>query len=147
MENEEEWEVNMTWEYKDVRADIRETTGDGYRGCKTQFHLPEKEFASPTQYFRRFLPENLIKDVVIPPINTHASNMLPRFQPVDYPEYLTWISLFIIMTIVRIDCHSVCWQDSKCPVRLNINFNNYMKMKRFKEITNMHVFVVPDNSR
>lgn len=144
MEEEvEEGTIDRTWREGRVEVDCRAAQPSAAFRGSTVLHLSAKEYASPAQYFLRFLPETHIQDVVLNAINEHAASVISNFVPVTYAEYLVWIALFVIMTTVRIDDHAAYWHRGNYPFYMSINFSDYMTMESFNIRTKMHVFVEP----
>lgn len=79
---------------QEVHVDARLVAADASYSGAAKLHLARKEFASPYQYFLRFLPTEHISEVVIPAINEHAQSLKPDFVPVTYDEYLCWIGFY-----------------------------------------------------
>lgn len=105
-EHEEKEELDLTW--REGRIDIDCRTSQPFAAFRgnTVLHLSGKEYASPAQYFLRFLSETYIQEMVLNAINDYAASVLAIFMHVAYAEYLVWIALFIVMTTVRIDDHA-----------------------------------------
>ena len=143
-EEEDAERINLLWREGRVDVDTRVSRpAESFHG-RTIFHLPLKEYASPAQYFIRFLPERHIKEVVIPAINEHALTTMPSFKRVSFEEYIIWIALFVVMTTARMEDRAAYWHRGDFPYKLSINFSDYMDMSRFELLTKMHVFARPD---
>jgi hypothetical protein len=102
------------------------------------------EYATPAQFFLHFLPCAHIQSVVIPAINLYAHQLDSAWIDLDWAEYLTWIMLLIIMTIVNCQDKKMYWRKSNSPYHINVDFTKFMTMERFNDISQLHVFVVPD---
>ncbi|SAM03017.1 hypothetical protein [Absidia glauca] len=85
-----------------------------------------------------------IQNMVITAINTYAQRMDSAWIDLDWVEYLTWITLLIIMTIVNCQDKKMYWRKSNSPYHINFDFTEFITMERFNDITQLHVFVVPD---
>lgn len=92
-------ENNTEWIVGEVSTNQRLVSGINYHTMKSSFKLRNKSTATPADYFLYFLPTEFIKDVIIPNINTHASNISVNWVGLTYLEYLTWIALFMNMTV------------------------------------------------
>jgi Transposase IS4 len=134
--------LDLLWEDADQTADVRRTQpGSAFQGhCR--LHLATS--SSMALYFLRFLPLEHIQHVVIPAINLHAMATLARWEILTYPEYLLWITLFVIMTTNIIPDKGAYWQKSSFPFGPRIDFGRYISLERFEQLIRMHVFTVPD---
>lgn len=146
LEDEEE-ELDLCWQEGEFTVDRRVASPSEAFSGRVALHLPAKKYASPAMYFLRFLPEVHIQQVVLPAINEHASTVIPNFLAITYADYLLWIALLVIMTVVRVDDHRAYWNRSDLPNLMTINFTEYMSMERFDLITKMHIFCRPDAAR
>ncbi|SAM00611.1 hypothetical protein [Absidia glauca] len=81
---------------------------------------------------------------VIRAINTYAQRMDSAWIDLDWAEYLTWIMLLIIITIVNCQDKKMYWRKSNSPYHINVGFTEFMTIQRFNDISQLHVFVVPD---
>jgi hypothetical protein len=111
------------------------------------FSLQDKMAKSTAEYFLYFLPLDFFISVVIPNINTHARSIKHGWTDVDFPEYLTWIALLMVMTLVKHVDRKAYWRMGSSHFMLQINFSEYMSLRRFEEIMAMHVFEIPDGQR
>lgn len=102
-DSEEVIDTTVSWVEEQVTVDPRASAPSACFQGRCMLHLPGKEFASAAQYFLRFLPTAYISEVVIPAINEHAQSVDRSFVPVTYDEYLYWIALFVMMTVIRVD--------------------------------------------
>ncbi|SAL96397.1 hypothetical protein, partial, partial [Absidia glauca] len=103
--------------------------------------------ATIAQFFLHFLPCAHIQAVVIPAINLYAQKLDSNWIDLDWIEYITWIRLLIIMTIVNCQDRKMYWRKSDNPYHINVDFSEFMAMDRFNDITQMHVFVVPNGEQ
>ncbi|ORZ18434.1 hypothetical protein BCR42DRAFT_390558 [Absidia repens] len=133
-ESDDEVVLDLNWVEQDINVDVRESDPmNSFRLINPVIKLSGAAFASPATYFLHFLPCEHIKRV-------------QSWISLDWPEYLTWIMLYIKMTIITCRDRKVYWQKGNCPYYLNFSFGEYMDMHRFDEITNWHVFCTPNGS-
>lgn len=143
----EELIVDLNWREGGVFVDERAANPlSAYRNINPIINMNGAAFASPARYFLHFLPCNHLKSVVIPAINGYASSQLSSWIALDWPEYLTWVMLWIKMTVIACRDMSIYWKKSSCPYSLNVDFGDYMAMSRFKAILKWHIFVTPNGS-
>jgi hypothetical protein len=135
-------EIDLAWEFGNQCADIRLTRPDESFHGRCLVHVSRG--SSLAKYFLRFLPVEYIRLAVIPAINMHASTVMANWEPVTLSEYLTWISLFIIMSTVVIPDRSAYWHKSEFAFGPSVDFSVWMAMERFEAIVKMHVFTTPD---
>jgi Transposase IS4 len=153
MAEESEDEMDLTdidperWIDGSVEHDHRRTSGNGYHSLEAMFSLQDKFTKSTAEYFLYFLPLDFFISVVIPNINTHARSIKHGWTDVDFPEYLTWIALLMVMTLVKHVDRKAYWRMGSSHFMLQINFSEYMSLRRFEEIMAMHVFEIPDGQR
>lgn len=96
--------------------------------------MNDAAFSSPARYFLHFLPCDHLKNIVIPAINNYAATHVSSWITLHWTEYLTWIMLWINMTVIACRDMSIYWEKSSCPYSLNVDFGDYMEMNRFKAI-------------
>ncbi|KAL1935212.1 hypothetical protein VTP01DRAFT_4352 [Rhizomucor pusillus] len=145
VEEESEEEIDLAWDDVDVTVDIcRSRPEQAFRG-RACINL--RCDATPAEYFLRFLPVHYIQTVVIPAITEHVTTVLPRWKSVTFPEYLTWIALFVVMTTNVIMEKTAYWHKSAFPFGPSFDFSVWMKMERFEQLTRFHVFEVTDAAK
>ncbi|KAG2194116.1 hypothetical protein INT47_003059 [Mucor saturninus] len=137
--------VDLNWEESSISIDQRLARPDP----SNQYINPSLlglsgAGATPAQFFLHFLPCDHIQSVVIPAINYHARQLYASWIGLDWLEYLTWIMLLVIMTVVNCHDKRMYWGKSNSPFHLNVDFTEFMEMSRFNDISKLHVFVVPN---
>lgn len=147
-EDEEDSTINNeNWRRREVYVDNRVNSATGFVHIKARIFIDDPLNASPMKFFFRFLPLNHIQFYVIPCINSHAHEVTATWNDLTYFEYLTWIGLMLYMMVWRNNDTKAYWRKSGIRSQLSINFDDYMAYTRFKEITAMHVFMVPDGAQ
>ncbi|OAD07539.1 hypothetical protein MUCCIDRAFT_104474 [Mucor lusitanicus CBS 277.49] len=105
----------------DISVDERAANPrSAFRNVNPTLNMKDAAFATPAKYFLHFLPVDHLRDVVIPAINREAISQEPSWTPLDWNEYLTWVMLWIKMTIIACRDKSICWRKSSCPYYLNM---------------------------
>lgn len=135
------------WKEGPIEVDARLTAANSSYSGKAKFNLPHYETASPADYFLFFLPIEFIQRVVLTNINTHGMSVVDDWVNITYLEYLTWITLFMNMTIMLHVDKRAYWHKGSSHILPTINFNKYMDIKRFKLITKYHIFELPDATK
>lgn len=144
-EPEEEVILDENWEEGDVTVDERiANPRSAFRAVNPILSMNGYAFATPAKYFLHFLPCDHLKLVVLPALNHHASDNVSNWVAVDWPEYLTWLMLWIMMTVISCRDMDIYWRSGDCPYYLSEDFNDYMEKRRFKAILKWHVFCTPN---
>lgn len=148
-EEEEEVTIDLTpsdgWSTGEVYMDSR-LCNDSYNRSNASFHLPNYRNATPLDYFLFFLPLNHFHGI-IGNINIHARSVNSTWTDLTYDEYLMWIALLTVMTVIRHSDKKAYWRQGNSHFTMNVDFNEYMSFKRFTEIVRMHVFEVPTKEK
>lgn len=135
------------WNEGPLEVDARLTSSNGsYRG-KASFNLPNYATASPSDYFLYFLPIEFIQTRVLTNINTHGMSVEANWRNVTYLEYLTWITLFLNMTVLMHVDKRAYWHKGSSHLFPIIHFTEYLDMKRFNLITQFHIFELPSAAK
>ncbi|CEP07628.1 hypothetical protein, partial, partial [Parasitella parasitica] len=94
-----------------------------------------------------FLPLDHLESI-ISNTNAHARSILAgAWTDITLPEYLKWLSLLTIMTVVHHCDRDAYWKKGSGLIYLTIDFSDYMSQNRFNNITRMHVFEVPSKEK
>lgn len=104
-------------------------------------NLPNARNASPLEYFLYFLPLQHMHRIVMN-INIRARIVSSGWSDLTFNEYMMWIALLTVMTVVRHSDKKAYWRQGSTHFMMNINFTLYMSHKRFLDIMRMHVFEV-----
>lgn len=141
-DEEEEIDLNPVegWTAGEVYFDNR-LTGDSFQHLNSKINLDNAKHAKPLDYFLFFLPLDHFR-YIINNINTYAVSVDSSWTDVSFNEYLMWISLLTIMTVIKHDDRKAYWHQGSSHFLLNINFSTYMSYKRFNDITTMHIFEI-----
>ncbi|KAG1462937.1 hypothetical protein G6F56_005406 [Rhizopus delemar] len=127
--------------------DTRITSGNSYHTEKTPFNMDNKSKASSAEYFLHFLPIEFIKNVIIPNTNEHARIVMNNWVDITFLEYLTWITLLMVMTV----CHRVnkkaYWRMGRSHFFLSVDFTEYMSYDRFNFIIQFHMFEISNGEK
>ncbi|ORE07660.1 hypothetical protein BCV72DRAFT_241069 [Rhizopus microsporus var. microsporus] len=74
----------------------------------------------------------------------HARS-LGHWEDITFHEYLMWIALLTVMTVVRHGDRKAYWRQGQPFFLMNVDFSQYMSFNRFSDIMKMHVFEIPSN--
>lgn len=104
-----------------------------------RFERP-KLMRQPTDQSRRswfllFLPEEWMKEVLLPELN---KNILGS-NPVEWPEFLRFLGLLLLMATVRVGCDRRSWFEHTEPSEFEgapFRLHKYMSRTRFENILN-----------
>ena len=130
------------WRVGEIYIDSRlGGNADGYSRCTSKFTMTAKRYGSPLDYFLFFLPVGHIYSI-IRNTNMHARS-LGHWVDISFNEYLMWISLLTVMTVVRHSDKKAYWRQGESHFFLNTDFSKYMSFTRFNDIMRMHVFEIP----
>lgn len=141
-------DIDMNWAPCNITIDQRLASPDtNYQYVNPSLIGLSGGTATIAQFFLHFLPCAHIQGVVIPAINLYAQKLDSNWIDLDWIEYITWIRLLIIMTIVNCQDRKMYWRKSDNPYHINVDFSEFMAMDRFNDITQMHVFVVPNGEQ
>jgi hypothetical protein len=139
-------EVDLTntdgWQAGEVFHDNRIVHNNSFRSEKASLCMISPKNKSPCDYFLHFLPMHQFI-TIIGNINTHGRNVDNSWKDVTINEYLMWIALLTIMTVVRHVDRKAYWHLGGTHFLLGINFSKYISMKRFDDIMSFHVFEIP----
>ncbi|KAG2190743.1 hypothetical protein INT47_012160 [Mucor saturninus] len=139
------WAQSQHWEQCNISIDQRLARPDtSYQYINPSLLALSGAGETPAQFFLHFLPCDQIQSVVIPAINYHARQLNASWIDLDWPEYLTWIMLLVIMTVVNCHDKRMYWRKSNSPFHINVDFTDFMEMSRFNDISKIHMFVVPN---
>ncbi|GAA5806093.1 hypothetical protein HPULCUR_011621 [Helicostylum pulchrum] len=97
----EEGIVDENWQQGDALIFERASNPfSSYRLVNPIIDMEGAAFSS-AKYFIHFLPCNHLKSVVIPVISNYATTHVPSWIDLYWPEYLTWVILWITMTVIN----------------------------------------------
>jgi hypothetical protein len=148
--DESEEEIDLTasngWTTGEVYVDSRLDAADGYVFDKSRFNMDNFLTSTPFDYFLYFLPTDHFK-IIVDNINTYARSVGSTWADVTYPEYMMWIALLTVMTVIQHSDRKAYWHLGTSYFKVSINFTKYMPMKRFNDIMRMHVFEVPSKEK
>lgn len=144
-EETEEEEVDLTetegWAAGEVYIDSRVQSTDGFASEKSKFNMVNYRTSRPVDYFLMFLPLDHFR-VIITNINDNARSTLGSWTDVTFVEYMFWIAILSVMTVVQHSDMKAYWNAGNSHFKLTIDCSKYMSYKRFKDIMRMHVFEV-----
>lgn len=86
-------------------------------------------------WFTLFLPENWMKEVMLPEMNRHILGS----KQVDWPEFLRFIGLLLLMASVQVGCDRRAWFEDTKPSEFEgapFRLHKYMARTRFECILN-----------
>ncbi|CEP11427.1 hypothetical protein [Parasitella parasitica] len=152
VDEEEEAEIDLTpadgWAAGEVYIDSRlNGSENGYANENAKLNMPNYRDASPLDYFLHFLPLDHFK-AIINNTNVHGRNALGgSWVDITFPEYMKWLSLLTIMTVVHHCDRDAYWKKGKGFIYLTIDFSDYMSQNRFNAIMRMHVFEEPSRAK
>jgi hypothetical protein len=102
-DEESEEEVDLTpsegWVAGEVYIDSRTQRDDGYALKKSRITLVNAKLARPVDYFLFFLPLEHFNHIIMN-INENARHNLESWTDLTFPEYLMWIAILSVMTVV-----------------------------------------------
>lgn len=143
-EEDEQLEVDLTptdgWTNGEVFVDSR-LCGESYQQSKAKLNLVNSKNATPLDYFLFFLPLDHFHKI-INNTNLSARSIDVSWKDITYHEYMMWIALLTIMTVVKHSDRKAYWKQGSSHFMMNVNFSEYMSYKRFNDIMQMHVFEV-----
>lgn len=150
-EDEEEDEIDLTpsdgWTAGEVYVDARlNGFADGFASSKARINLSNAQTASPLDYFLFFLPVFHFHRV-IENTNIHARKTIGSWADITLNEYLMWIALLTVMTVINHSDRKAYWKQGNSHFTMSIDFSEYMSYKRFNDILRMHVFEVPSREK
>lgn len=141
-EEDEELDVDLTpaegWSNGEVFIDSRLCT-DSYQQTSSKLTLANCRNCTPLDYFLFFLPLDHFH-YIVSNINIHARSVTSSWTDVTFNEYLMWIALLTVMTVVHHSDRKAYWRQGNSHFSMNVDFNQYMCFKRFNVIMQMHVF-------
>jgi hypothetical protein len=150
-EQEEEEEVDLTpsdgWVTGEVYIDARRGgAASGYGLEKAYLKTNNSStLMSPLDYFLFFLPLDHFRQIIE---NTNAyARSLGYWADITFNEYLMWIALLTVMTVVKHSDKKAYWKQGSSNFYMNIDFNKYMSFKRFTDIIKMQVLEVPSKEK
>jgi len=144
-DNEEEEEIDLTsggWTEGQVFVNSRLRQSGSDFCSKSTLSMNYASVSSPLDYFLFFLPLDHFH-LIIGNTNVHARNTLDSWTNITFAEYLMWIALLTVMTVVKHDDRKAYWKQGSSRFTMTIDFSKYMPFKRFNDIMRMHVFEVP----
>lgn len=126
------------WIFRPVSVDQREVT-PSYRRA-TEVNIDNPGSADELDYFMAFFPHRYVSNVVLGSINERGRTMSAAWRDIDLPEYLSFLGLWLTMTLCPLPDRSLYWRRdaakmSPLPV---FNFHVHMSMQRFDEIVSNH---------
>lgn len=143
-EEEEDVEIDLTpaegWSAGEVFIDNR-LCNVSYQNEKAKLMLSNAKYATPLEYFLFFLPLAHFHRI-IGNINIHARNVNNSWSDLTFNEYLMWIALLTVMTVLKHSDRKAYWRQGSSHFMMSINFSRYMSFKRFNDIMRMHCFEV-----
>jgi hypothetical protein len=147
-ESEEEVDLSQStgWTAGEVYIDSMLEAVGGYVATKSRINMSNSLTASPFDYFLYFLPVDHFK-VIVDNMNIYARSVINSWTDVTFPEYMMWIALLTVMTVIKHSDRKAYWHLGNSHFQISINFTSYMPMKRFNDIMRMHVFEVPSKEK
>lgn len=144
-EEEEEEEIDLTpgdgWTSGEVFVDSR-LCSESYRQSSSKLNMENQRYESPLSYFLFFLPHEQIHRI-IGSTNSHARNVDASWRDINYNEYMMWLALLTVMTVIRHSDRKAYWKQGSSHFTMSIDFRRYMSFNRFEEIMQMHTFEIP----
>ncbi|ORE10367.1 hypothetical protein BCV72DRAFT_26222 [Rhizopus microsporus var. microsporus] len=145
-EDEEEEAIDLTssrgWNAGEACIDSR--LGDsveGFASLNSRLMMNNGKYASSLDYFLFFLPVDHFYSII------HNTNLYARslghWEDITFHEYLMWIALLTVMTVVRHGDRKAYWRQDQSFFLMNVDFSQYMSFNRFSDIMKMHVFEIP----
>ena len=143
---EEEEEIDLTpsdgWTSGEVFVDSR-LCSESYRQSSSKLNMENQRYESPLSYFLFFLPHEQIHRI-IGSTNSHARNVDASWRDINYNEYMMWLALLTVMTVIRHSDRKAYWKQGSSHSTMSIiDFRRYMSFNRFEEIMRMHIFEIP----
>jgi hypothetical protein len=111
-EDESEMEVDLNlsaeWTAGEVYIDsMLEATG-GYISTKSRINMSNSMAGSPFDYFLYFLPVDDFR-AIVDNMNIYARNVINSWTDVAFPEYMMWIALLTVMTVIKHSDRKAYW--------------------------------------
>lgn len=145
-DDDDEEEIDLTENYRwtagEVFIDSRVSgSADGYTNINARLNMNNRRFAYPLEYFLFFLPMDHLYSIIVS-INIHARS-IGHWVDVTLDEYLMWIALLTVMTVVKHSDRKAYWKQGSSHFFMNVDFTKYMSFTRFNGIMKMHTFEIP----
>ncbi|CAO0796277.1 unnamed protein product [Mucor circinelloides] len=101
-EEEEEEEIDLTpgdgWTSGEVFVDSR-LCSESYRQSRSKLNMENQRYEPPLSYFLFFLLHEQIHRI-IGSTNSHARNVDASWRDISYNEYMMWLALLTVMTVI-----------------------------------------------
>ncbi|KAK4518208.1 uncharacterized protein ATC70_001560 [Mucor velutinosus] len=138
-DNEEEEGIDLTsggWTEGQVFVNSRLRQSGSDFCSKSTLSMNYASVSSPLDYLLFFLPLDHFH-LIIGNTNVHARNMLDSWTDITFAEYLMWIALLTVMTVVKHGELKAYWKQGSSHFTMTIDFSEYtyaiQKIQRYHE--------------
>jgi hypothetical protein len=124
-ESEEEVDFNLSagWTAGEVYIDSMLEAVGGYVATKSRINMSNSLAGSPFDYFLYFLPVDYFK-VISDNMNIYARSAINSWTDVTFPEYMMWIALLTVMTVIKHSDRKTYWHLGNSHFQISINFSS-----------------------
>ncbi|PHZ09288.1 uncharacterized protein RHIMIDRAFT_300054 [Rhizopus microsporus ATCC 52813] len=145
-EDEEEESIDLTsspgWTASEVYMNFRlSSSAEGFTSLSSRLMMNNGRCTFPLDYFLFFLPVDHVYSI-IHNTSLHARSF-GHWEDITLHEYLMWIALLTVMTVVRHGDRKAYWRQGQSFFLMNADFSQYMSFNRFNDIMTMHIFEIP----
>ncbi|CAG8803129.1 4867_t:CDS:2, partial [Gigaspora margarita] len=128
-------------EFSESSSEEEDYANDASNLC--QINLPSDSLASPLTIFSQYLPINYIEQNIICSINLLGRSNNLNWIDINLNEYITWLGLWVLMSIVPVSDHHYYWrmQENTQPL-MPFNFQHWITLLHFEQIVSQHTLMM-----